>query len=252
MSQGTIEATVEDGIATITFSHPKSNALPRDLLTELTNTIKKYDQDRNTRVIVLQSPGDKAFCAGAYFSDLLKIDNKEDGKHFFMGFANVINTIRKSSKLILARVQGKTVGGGVGLIAASDYAIGTTSASVRLSELQLGIGPFVVGPAIKRKMGVQGFTRLSLDAASWNSAEWAFQKGLYTELVESMDELDQNIQELARQLADYNPKATKELKRALWDDATDWDTLLEIRADTSGRLLMTDYAQNKLKKLKDS
>jgi methylglutaconyl-CoA hydratase len=159
--------------------------------------------------------------------------------------------MRKSSKLIITRVQGKTVGGGVGLIAASDYAIGTKSASVRLSELLLGIGPFVVGPAIQRKIGMQGFAKLSLDAASWNSAEWAYQRGLYTELVESIDELDQHTQELASQLADYNPKATKELKRALWDDASNWDTLLEIRADTSGRLLMTDYAQKKLSKLKE-
>lgn len=251
MSQGNIETTLEDGIATITFSHPKSNALPRELLTDLTNTIKEYNRDSDTRVIILQSPGEKVFCAGAYFSDLLEIDNKEDGKHFFMGFANVINAMRCSSKLILTRVQGKTVGGGVGLIAASDYAVGTKSASVRLSELQLGIGPFVVGPAIQRKMGMQGFTRLSLDAANWNSAEWAYQNGLYTELVESIDELDQSIEELASQLADYNPKATTELKRALWDDASHWDTLLEIRADTSGRLLMTDYAQNKLSKLKE-
>ncbi len=252
MSEGAIETRLENGVAAITFSHPKGNALPRQQLTRLTETIDEYGHNDDTRVILLQSSGDGAFCAGAYFGDLLAVENKEEGKHFFMGFANLINTMRTIPKLIVTRVHGRTVGGGVGLVAASDYAIATEAASVRLSELQLGIGPFVVGPAIRRKMGVQGLTALSLDAASWKSAHWAYNKELYTELMESDDDLVKRTNKLANQLARYNPLAMKEIKRAFWDDATHWDNLLEIRADISGRLLMTEYAQDKLSDIKKS
>lgn len=244
MNDEHIKTEINDKIGTVTFSHPKGNALPRESLTRLTQAIKELDQDKKARVILLQSTGEKTFCGGAYFKDLMDVNNKEEGKHFFMGFANVLNAMRTSSKLIIGRVQGKAVGGGVGLAAGTDYTLATKDAAVRLSELKLGIGPFVVGPAIRRKMGVQGFTALSLDPSTWRSAEWAYGKGLYTELLDSINDLDEETKRLANQLSEYNPKAMKELKRALWDDATNWKTLLEIRADTSGRLLMTDFAQS--------
>jgi len=249
---GEITTNINDNIGTIEFYHPKGNSLPGKMLRELAETITEMGSKPYVNVIVLKSRGNGAFCAGASFDELIAIDNYEEGKHFFMGFALVLNAMRTCPKLTIVRVQGKAVGGGVGIASAGDYTIAHKSAAIKLSELALGIGPFVVGPAVKRKVGSSAFSTLSIDAASWNQAEWAEQKGLYSKICDTHDELDKTVTDLAKQLADYSPDAMKELKKVFWEGTENWDKLLEKRAEISGRLVLSDFTKNFIEEFKSS
>ncbi|HKJ46607.1 MAG TPA: enoyl-CoA hydratase/isomerase family protein [Balneolales bacterium] len=248
---GEISVTIEKGIATITFYHPKGNSFPGKLLRELADQITSVGKNAIAKVIILQSRGDGAFCAGASFTELINIKNYDEGKKFFMGFALVINAMRKCPKLIIARVQGKAVGGGVGLASSADYALARDTAFVKLSELALGIGPFVVGPAVERKIGTSSFATLAIDAKNWRSAQWAKDKGLFTQIYASTEDLDSALQELAQSLADSSPDAMAELKRVLWEGTENWDDLLEKRAEISGRLVLSDYTRDFITKFKE-
>jgi methylglutaconyl-CoA hydratase len=250
MSNGTTETHIADGIARITFYHPQSNSLPGALLRKLTDEIEQTSNNDSVKVIILQSKGEKAFCAGASFDELVSIKSKEEGLEFFSGFAAVINAIRKARVFVIARIQGKCVGGGVGIAAAADYAIALDSASVKLSELAVGIGPFVVGPAVERKTGKAAFTAMTIDAASWRSAEWAFQKGLFAELHHSMESLDASVTKLAETLASSNPEAMAMLKKIFWEGTEHWDDLLKERAGMSGHLVLSDFTRNAIAKFK--
>lgn len=247
---GNVTLTVNEHIGTIEFYHPKGNSLPGAILRKLADTITEAGTKDDVRVIVLRSPGDGAFCAGASFDELVAIEDFETGKQFFLGFALVLNAMRKCPKLIIVRVHGKTVGGGVGIASAGDYTFATRSASVKLSELALGIGPFVVGPAVERKVGTSSFAAMAVDATNWYDADWAFQKGLFNKIFETTEELDEAVQALASQLAKSSPEAMEELKRVLWQGTENWDDLLDMRAETSGRLVLSDYTKNFIRKFK--
>lgn len=250
MSQiGTISSQTKNHVATITFGHPKSNSLPGDLLRKLADAIEKAGNDRETRVVLLKSEGEKAFCAGASFDELAAIRTLDEGKHFFMGFALVINAIRRCPKIVIVRVQGKAVGGGVGLAASGDYTLATDGASLKLSELALGIGPFVVGPAVERKVGPSAFAAMSIDT-DWRSAKWGLENGLYTRIFTSIEELDHSVNDLAERLIRFSPDALAELKKILWEGTADWDTLLEQRAEISGRLVLSDYTRKAIETFK--
>ncbi len=244
INEGGVELTIENGIGTIEFHHPASNSLPGKVLKKLADTIADAGKNDAIKVIVLKSSGDRAFCAGASFDELISIEDAESGKSFFMGFANVINAMRKAPKFIIGRVQGKAVGGGVGLASSVDYCLATKFASVKLSELAIGIGPFVVGPAVERKLGKAGMTSLTIDAASWQTAEWAEAKGMYAGTFETVEELDASVDKLATTLAKSNPEAMKELKKTFWAEATNWDELLAERAAYSGKLVLSDFTRN--------
>lgn len=249
--KGTVEISINNEIGTITFGHPQSNSLPGALLQLLANTITDLSKDVSVKVIILQSLGDKTFCAGASFDELVAISDLETGKTFFSGFANVINACRKSSKLIIGRIQGKAVGGGVGIASAVDYCFATTNAAVKLSELAVGIGPFVVGPAVQRKIGLSAMSELAINATSWRSAEWAMQKGLYNEIYETSSEMDSAIQSLAHKLSNSNPAAMQELKQVFWEGTEDWDTLLVSRASISGKLVLSDFTREAISTFKN-
>lgn len=249
-TEGYVNHEIEHGIATIEFFHPASNSLPSAILNDLAKTINDIGIDNRVRVMVLRSAGDKAFCAGASFDELMAISNEADGKKFFSGFANVINAMRKCHKLIIGRVQGKAVGGAVGLIAATDYAIATEEASVKLSELAVGIGPFVVGPAVERKVGVSGFSQLAIDATEWRSAEWAKRHGLYSEIHKTILEVDDSVASLAERLSHSSPQAMSQLKKIFWQGTENWDTLLSERAAISGQLVLSDFTRNAINKFK--
>jgi len=234
----------ERGVATVTFFHPASNSLPGDILRRLAHDLTEAGQRDDVAVIVLKSAGDRAFCAGASFDELVANSNEQEGLDFFSGFALVINAIRTCPKFVLGRVQGKTVGGGVGLAAAADHCFATKFASVKLSELAVGIGPFVVGPAVERKMGVSAMGMLAVDARSWKSAEWAAQQGLFAEVFDSAEEMDLAVDRLAGDLAQSNPEAMSNLKRVLWEGTEHWDTLLAERTAVSGRLVLSDFTRS--------
>lgn len=239
-----------EGIATITFFHPAQNSMPSALLQRLAATILEVGEEERTKVIVLKSGGERTFCAGASFEELASIETEEQGLTFFSGFANVINACRQSSAIVIGRVQGKAVGGGVGLAAATDYCLATQHAAVRLSELLIGIGPFVVGPAIERKIGVAAFSQMTLSAPSFYSATWAKEKGLYAEVYESIEALDDAVATLARQLASYNPDALRQLKKVFWEGTEHWSTLLYERAAMSGRLVLSEQTRAAIAKFK--
>ncbi len=248
--QGSVNTIVENNIGTITFYHPSHNSLPGRLLAKLRDAINEADQNDEIKVIILKSAGDRTFCAGASFDELIAIDNIEVGKKFFMGFANVINACRKCSKLIIGRVQGKAVGGGVGVASATDYCFATKFAAVKLSELAVGIGPFVVGPAVERKIGTSAMTQLAYNATEWKNAEWARTKGLYADIYESTEEMDAAIQELANTLALSNPASMRMMKKAFWSGTEHWDDLLTERAAMSGELVLSDFTRNAIQKFK--
>lgn len=242
--KGTISHVIKDRVSTIEFYHPKGNSLPGKLLKELTSAIQEASETDKTNAIVIRSGGDGAFCAGASFDELLAISDLEEGKEFFMGFANVINAMRQSKKFILARIHGKVVGGGVGIAACADYAFAHKSASVKLSELAVGIGPFVVGPAVGRKIGVGAFTTLSVDARSWYEPSWALKNNLYSKVYDSIDEMDSAIDKLASEIASSNPQAMKELREIQWNGTGHWGPTLSQRAEISGRLVLSDFTRN--------
>lgn len=244
MSEAYVHSRLQNGIRRIEFFHPQSNSLPGKILSELAEAIAAAGKDPETHVIILQSEGEKAFCAGASFEELIAIEHEADGLQFFSGFAHVINAMRKTSQPILARIQGKCVGGGVGLAAAADYAIAIDSASIKLSELAVGIGPFVVGPVVERKLGVAAYTQLAFDASSWRSAAWAREKGLFAEVHEHLSGVDAAISRLADQLVQSNPEAMKDIKEASWLGTAHWDTLLFERAAISGRLVLSEFTKN--------
>ena len=250
MEQGTVSTNVKDGISTITFFHPQSNSLPGNLLGKLADAITLAGNNPDTRVVILQSEGNKAFCAGASFDELISIKNFEEGKKFFSGFALVINAMRKIPQFVIARVQGKAVGGGVGLVSAADYTLAVDSAAVKLSELALGIGPFVVGPAVERKIGTAAFAALTINASEWHSAAWAKQNGLYADTFPTVEELDQSLEKLTAQLSAGNPDAMRGLKKNFWQGTEHWDELLIERAEISGRLVLSDYTRSAIAKFK--
>ena len=243
---GTIHTHIDHYIATVTFFHPQSNSFPGVLLQKLIDTFDRLSEDDKVRVIVLQSEGEKTFCAGASFDELLAVQNIEDGKKFFSGFADLINAMRKCSKLIVGRVQGKSVGGGVGILASCDYVFATEAADIKLSELSIGIGPFVIAPALERKMGISAFSELSLDAKNWKTAYWAQKKGLFNRIFENIRDMDEGIDFLSLQLSHYNPEALLEMKKIFWEGTEHWDDLLPQRAAISGKLVLSDFTKKAL------
>lgn len=245
-----VKSQVNNGIGRITFFHPQSNSLPGDILRKLASEIELIGKNEEAKVIVLQSEGEKAFCAGASFDELISIKDLETGKTFFSGFAGVINAMRKAPKFVLARVQGKAVGGGVGIASAADYTFATVHASVKLSELAVGIGPFVVGPAVERKIGSSAFCQLAIDATEWQTAAWAKEKGLYADIFEDAQKMDEAIQHLAHKLSGSNPEAMSLLKKAAWQGTEHWDTLLLERAEMSGKLVLSEFTINAINKFK--
>lgn len=245
---GSLYTSIQKNIATIEFGHPASNSFPSELLERLTKELKSFATNDAVSIIILKSEGEKAFCAGASFDELIAISTLEEGEQFFAGFANVINAMRTCGKLIIGRVQGKTVGGGVGLAAACDYVLATENASIKLSEFTIGIGPFVIEPVVKRKIGLAALSELTLDATSWQTAYWAKEKGLYAKVFESITELDNEIELFAQKLASYNPQALSEMKKVLWENTNHWSVLLSERAKISGELVLSEFTKNALAK----
>lgn len=245
-----VRSEIKNGVGYITFFHPQSNSMPGTQLRNLASEIEKVGKDDNAKVIVLQSEGDKAFCAGASFDELIAIKDLETGKKFFSGFAHVINAMRKAPKFIIARIQGKAVGGGVGIASAADYTIAVEEASVKLSELAVGIGPFVVGPAVERKIGTASFCQLTIDATEWKSSAWAKEKGLFAEVFKSSEEMDTAITFLTDKLSASNPEAMAMLKKVMWEGTEHWDKLLLERAGMSGTLVLSEFTVNAINKFK--
>jgi methylglutaconyl-CoA hydratase len=250
MSNGSLYTHIQNKIATIEFGHPASNSFPSELLNRLTTSLNELSTNSEVNVILLKSEGGNTFCAGASFDELIAISTEEEGKKFFSGFANVINAMRKCSKLIIGRVQGKAVGGGIGLAAACDYCFATEKASIKLSEFTIGIGPFVIAPAVARKMGLAALSELTLDAANWQNAYWAKEKGLFSKVFESIGEMDKEVGNLALRLSQYNPESLKEMKKVLWEGTENWDSLLEERAKISGKLVLSKTTKSALQKFK--
>ncbi len=242
MENGEVNLVINDGIASVEFFHPQSNSLPALVLDKLAKAIERAGNDDRARVILLKSKGERVFCAGASFDELAEINDEAAGKEFFMGFARVINAMRKCPKLVITRVQGKAVGGGLGLVSASDYVFAAKHSSVKLSELSIGIGPFVVGPAIERKIGTAAFSAMSIDA-QWYGAGWAMEKGFYNRVFSDVKELDFELNQFAQKLAKGPVVAMAELKKVIWSGTEHWDELLEGRAEISGRLVLSDFTK---------
>ena len=249
-TNGSLYTKIDGKVATVEFGHPASNSFVAELLDRLTAEFEKLSKNENVSVIILKSEGDRTFCAGASFEELMAVSNLEEGKIFFSGFANVINAMRKCKKVIVGRVQGKTVGGGVGLVAACDYVFAFADASIRLSELTIGIAPLVIGPAVERKIGKAGISELSLSPSEWKNAYWAKEKGLFSRVFNGMDELDKQLEFFTQKLSSYNPQALEEWKKVLWEGTDGWNALLVERAAITGKLVLSEFTKNALSKFK--
>lgn len=247
---GTIETIINGNIATLLFFHPSSNSFPSTLLQQLTDEINTLSKNDSVSIIILKSAGTGAFCAGASFDELLSVSNYEEGSRFFSGFANVINAMRKCPKLIIGRIHGKAVGGGVGLASACDYSFATTKSEIKLSEIAIGIGPFVIEPAVSRKIGKMAMSEMTLNPTAWKTSKWAFEKGLFSEVFETIEDLDIRLEEYTKELSSYNPDALLEMKKVLWEGTSHWDSLLYERAAISGRLVLSDFTKSALEKFK--
>ena len=250
MPKSYAKQTIKNNISFIEFYHPSHNSLPGDILQKLVNLIKNAGDNKDIKVIVLQSGGDRTFCAGASFKELVNISDEDSGKTFFSGFANVINAMRICPKLIIGRIQGKTVGGGVGIIAACDYCLATKYAEIKLSELNIGIGPFVIGPVIERKIGLSSLSQISLNPSKFFTTSWAKDNGLYAEVFENISQLDLAVQAFAEELCSFNQEAVNEIKKLFWRGTDHWDPLLEEQAIISGRLVLSSFTKEKLNKFK--
>jgi len=248
---GHVKSEFHNGVTTIEFFHPQSNSLPLKILDELAQAIHRAGNDDETKLVILMSAGEKVFCSGASFDELASIQTIEEGREFFSGFAHVINAMRTCPKFIIARIHGKCVGGGVGLAAAADYAVATEQAEIRLSELGLGIGPFVIGPALERRMGLSAFSQLTIDASMWRSAQWAGRKGLFAEVHLTTEGMDESISKLANTLTHYDATAMAEIKKIFWKGAENWDQLLQERAAISGKLVLSPFTRNAIMKFRE-
>jgi methylglutaconyl-CoA hydratase len=247
---GSLYTNIQNNIATVEFGHPASNSFPSTLLDRLTKELDSLSKNSAVSVVVLKSEGNRAFCAGASFDELVAIESLEQGTAFFSGFANVINAMRRCSKIIIGSVQGKAVGGGVGLAAACDYTLATEHAAIKLSEFTIGIGPFVIAPAVERKIGVAALSELTIAADEWKNAYWAKEKGLFAKVFETQKELEEEVAVLATKLASYNPASLQEMKKALWKGTDHWSELLKERAEISGALVLSDVTKKALQKFK--
>ncbi|HSU28287.1 MAG TPA: enoyl-CoA hydratase/isomerase family protein [Chitinophagaceae bacterium] len=248
--EGHVKTETHQGITSIEFFHPHSNSLPGWILHDLALAIHHAGDNPGCLVIILRSGGERTFCAGASFDELLEIKNEEEGFTFFKGFARVINALRSCPKFIIGRIHGKCVGGGVGLAAAVDYAIAVEDAEIKLSELAMGIGPFVVGPVVERKIGLSAYGQMAIDAGMWRNADWAKRKGLYAEVHDTKENMDEAVNRLAGTLSHSSPLAMAELKKILWKGTENWDTFLEERAAISGKLVLSEFTRNAIKKFK--
>ena len=246
---GSLDTTFQNAVATVQFGHPASNSFPRELLNRLTTEINLLSRNEAVSVIVLQSEGSKTFCSGASFDELLQVENEEQGTEFFSGFAHLLNAMRNCSKIIVGRVQGKAVGGGVGIIATCDYVLATPESAIKLSELAIGIGPFVIEPAVSRKIGKTAMTEMTLAATEWKSANWALQNGLYASL-HNGDVLDAAVEDFAQKLSSYNPEALFEMKKIIWEGTEQWESILIERAKITGKLVLSDFARKALTQFK--
>jgi methylglutaconyl-CoA hydratase len=247
---GILITTIENSIATLEFGHPASNSFPIALLNRLANELDHLSANPSVLVIVLKSSGTGAFCAGASFDELLAVSNQDEATSFFSGFAKVLNAMRSCSKIIIGRIHGKAVGGGVGIIAACDYALATAQSDLKLSELAIGIGPFVIEPAVSRKIGKTALAEMTLEASQWKSAVWCHQKGMFAKIVATTDDLDREVMTFAQKIASYNPEALAEMKKVFWEGTENWNTLLYERAAISGQLVLSDFSKNALNRLK--
>lgn len=250
--EGFVKSEVHNHISTILFYHPKGNALPSKLLAKLKEEIDHASHVEDIKVVILRSVQHDVFCSGAFFNELLTIKDAQQAQKFFMGFAQVINAMRKCSKIIVARVHGKVVGGGLGLVAAADYAIALEGADVRLSELSIGIGPYVIAPAMIRKIGLSSFSQLAIDSHLWRNCDWARRKGLYAELHPNKESMEESIEKLTTSLSKNSLDANATLKKTLWEGTEDWDNLLLERAALTGNLLLKEQTQTFLSQFNKS
>ncbi len=246
--EGIVKSEIKDGVGSVIFGHPKSNSLPGNILKGIAKEIEALGNNPEVKVVLLRSEGDRTFCAGASFDEFKAIKDVRQGQEFFMGFGSIILAIKRCPKFVVCRVQGKVVGGGVGLVAASDYALATAGSAIRLSELAIGIGPFIIGPAVQRKIGMSAFGIAAIDA-DWHDAHWAKDHGLYAQIYETVKDLDQGVRDLTSKLAGYNPAAMAKLKSVLWEGTESWETLLPTRAGFTAELVLSDYVKNAVSKI---
>lgn len=236
MSNEYIHYAAEYGIGRIEFFHSRGNALTSTMLREITSFIRAAGEDPEIKIVMIQSAGEASFCGGASLDELMECDSVKEARDFFMGFAHLLTAIRTCPKLVVVRVQGKVVGGGLGIVAVADLAFATVEASIRLSELSIGLGPFVIGAAVERKIGISAFSELTYLSSIWKDAHWAKEKGLFSAVFETLAALDIAMAAQIIELETYAPEAIALTKKMFWAQTPEWSDELEKRAGYSAKL----------------
>lgn len=241
---------IKNNIAEITFGTPKSNSLPGAILEKLAQTILEEGVKKEVKAILIKSAGEKAFCAGASFDELLAIDELETSKKFFGGFAKVLNAMRNCGKIVVVRVQGKTTGGGVGIACGADYCFATKDAALALTEINLGIGPFVIGPYVERKIGKSQFSAMAIDA-EFRSAEWAEEHNIYHSVSENIAEMDIKLDDFLQKLSTRSDDALALIKKVSWEGTDYFNMLMPDRIHMSASLILEDSAKKNIEAIKE-
>ncbi len=250
MNKGFVNQEIKNNISEITFGTQKSNSLPGEILELLAETILESGKDQSVKAILLKSEGEKAFCAGASFDELLEIEELEKSKIFFGGFAKVLNAMRSCGKLVIVRVQGKTTGGGVGIACAADYCFATKDSAMALTELNLGIGPFVIGPFVERKVGKSAYSAMSIDA-DFRSADWCEKHDVYHSVSENISEMDEEIKAFMEKLSTRSSEALALIKKVSWEGTEHFAQLMPERILMSASLILEDSAKENIGKIKE-
>ncbi len=246
-----VTSEIRNSISEITFGTPKSNSLPGEILEKLAQTILIEGKKEEVKAILLKSEGEKVFCAGASFDELLEIDELEASKKFFGGFAKVLNAMRSCGKIVVVRVQGKTTGGGVGIACGADYCFATKNAALALTEINLGIGPFVIGPYVERKIGKSQFSAMAIDA-DFRSAEWAEQHNIYHSVSETIAEMELKLGIFLDKLSARSDEALALIKKVSWEGTEHFEELMPERIHMSASLILEDSAKENIQKIKES
>jgi methylglutaconyl-CoA hydratase len=196
-----------DGVATLTLNRPEvHNAFDDQLIAQLTQRLRELDADPHVRVVILAAAG-KSFSAGADLNWMKRMAGYSEAENLRDGIAlaELMHTLSTLRKPTIARVHGPAYGGGVGLVACCDIAIGTPAVAFSLTEVRLGLIPAVISPYVIAAIGERRARRYFLTAERFDAQE-ALRIGLLHEVVDA-EQLDSAVQGIAMQLLKGGPAA---------------------------------------------
>ncbi len=239
MTQATqmlLQSVDERGVCTLTLNRPDiHNAFDDSLIAAITTAFTELGTDPTVRVVILAGAG-KSFSAGADLGWMKRMASygRDDNYADALALAEMVHAIAACPKPVIARVHGAAFGGGVGLVAACDMAVGGPRASFCLSEVKLGLIPAAISPYVIEAIGTRAARRYFLTAERFDAAE-ALRLGLLHSLVDDEAALDTTISGLVDALLTGGPHALAAAKRLI-SGVANQPISADLRADTAARI----------------